>query len=92
MRRKIVFQTKFWRSKALCSVSVIPLPTLKLFCLHDFRQAGLSQRVDCLASRWEVALSVFLKDTAMRYRIGSRTKVLQLFDCLPTEPRRRQFK
>jgi len=26
-------------------------PTLKLFCLHVFRQAGSPQRVDCLAPK-----------------------------------------
>jgi len=45
-------------------------PTQTLFCLHVFRQAGPSQRVDCLAPKWETALSVFPKDTATRYRIG----------------------
>jgi len=54
-------------------------PTLKLLCLHVFRQAGSPQREDCLALRWEIALSVFPKDTATRYSIGSRTKVLQPF-------------
>jgi len=51
--------------------------TQKLFCLHVFRQAGPSQRVDCLALRWETALSVFPRDIATRYRIGSRTKISQ---------------
>jgi len=51
--------------------------TQKLFCLHVFRQAGPGppQRVDCLAPKWETALSVFPKDPATRYRIGSQTKV-----------------
>jgi len=31
-----------------------------------------------LAPKWETALSVFPKDTAMRYRIGSRTKFRNL--------------
>jgi len=39
-------------------------PTQKLFC-------GPPQRVDCLAPKWETALSVFPKNTATRYRIGS---------------------
>jgi len=52
-------------------------PTQKLLCLHVFRQAGPPQRVDCLAPKWEIALSVFPKDTATCYRIGSRTKVAQ---------------
>jgi len=34
-------------------------PTQKLFCLHVFCQAGLPQRVDYLAPRWEIVLSVF---------------------------------
>jgi len=34
-------------------------PTEKLLCLHVFRQAGPSQRVDCLAPKWETKLSVF---------------------------------
>jgi len=55
-------------------------PTQQLFCLHDFRQAGLPQRVDCLAPRRKTALSVFPKDIATRYLIGSQTKVSQLFD------------
>jgi len=38
-------------------------PTQKLHCLHVFRQAGPLQRVDCLAPKWETALSVFSKDT-----------------------------
>jgi len=54
-------------------------PTQKLLCLHVFRQAGPSQRVDCLAPKWEIALSVFLKNVATRYLIGSRTKVSQPF-------------
>jgi len=45
-----------------------------------FRQAGTPQGVDWLAERWEIALSVFPKDTATRYRIGSRIKVSQPFD------------
>jgi len=53
-------------------------PTQKLLCLHDFRQAGPSQRVDCLLPRWEIALTVFPKNTASCYRIGSPIKVLQL--------------
>jgi len=69
--------------------------TQKLFCLHVFRQAVPPQRVDCLAPRWETALSVFPKDTATRYRIGSRIKVSQPFDylpgALPTESRRHLF-
>jgi len=48
---------------APCSVSVVPLQH-KLFCLHVFRQAGPPLRQDCLAPRWETALSVFPKDTA----------------------------
>jgi len=47
----------------LCSVSAIPLQHIKLFCLHVFRQSGTQQRVDCLDPRWELALSVFPKDT-----------------------------
>jgi len=64
-------------------------PTQKLFCLHVFRQIGPPQRVDCLAPKWETALSVFTKDTATRYRIGSRTSFRLLAAPLPTEPRRR---
>jgi len=37
-----------------------------------FRMAGQPQRVDCLVLRRETALSVFPKDTATCYRIGSR--------------------
>jgi len=37
-------------------------PIQKLLCLHVCRQAGPTQRVDCLAPRWETALSVFPKD------------------------------
>jgi len=48
--------------------------------LHVFRQAGPPQWEDCLAPRWETALRVFPKDTAMRYRIRSRTNVSQPFD------------
>jgi len=58
-------------------------PTQKLFCMHVFRQAGPPLRVDCLAPKCETALSVFSKDTATRYRIGSRTKILQPFDYYP---------
>jgi len=54
-------------------------PTQKLFCLHVFRHAGPPQRVDCLALKWETALSVFPKDTATRYRIWSRTEVSKTF-------------
>jgi len=61
-------------------------PTQKLFYLYVFRQAGPPQRVDCLAQRWELGLSVFPKDTATRYRIVSRTKVLQPFDYYPGAP------
>jgi len=56
------------------------IPTQKLFCLHVFRQDGPPQRVDCLAPKWETALSVFPNDTATRYRIGSRSKVSQPLD------------
>jgi len=45
--------------------------TQKLLCLYVFRQVGPPQRTDCLAPKWETALSVFLKDTATRYCIGS---------------------
>jgi len=55
----------------LCTVSVIPLPTNKLFCLHVFRQDGPPQRADYLASRWEIPLNVFAMDTATCLRIGS---------------------
>jgi len=57
-------------------------PTQKLFCLHVFHQAGPPQRVVCLASKWKIALSVFLKsqDIATRYHIGSRIKVSQPYD------------
>jgi len=52
-------------------------------------QNGSPPRVDCLAPRRKIAISVFPKDTATRYRIGSRTKVSQPFDyshgALPTE-------
>jgi len=41
-----------------------------MLCLHVFCQARPPQRVDCLASKWETALSVFPKDTATRYRIA----------------------
>jgi len=63
-------------------------------CLQVFRQAGPPQRIDCLASRWETALSVFPKDTATHYHIGDRSKVSQPFDYklgiyVATEPRRR---
>jgi len=64
----------------LYSVSVILLPTQKLFCLQVFHQAGPLQQVDYLAPRWETALSVFPKDTATCYHIRSRTEVLQPFD------------
>jgi len=36
-------------------------PTQKLFCLQVLRQAGSPQRVDCLAQRWETALSPYYK-------------------------------
>jgi len=35
--------------------------TQKLLWLHAFRQAEPPQRVDCLAPKWETALSVFPK-------------------------------
>jgi len=38
------------------------------------------QREDCLPPRWETALSVFPKNIAMRYRIGSRTIGRQTLD------------
>jgi len=49
--------TSFELDVLQCSVSYHTTPTQKLFCLHVFRQAG-PQRVDCLAPRWETALSV----------------------------------
>jgi len=63
--------------------------------LNVFCQAGTPQRVDCLASRWEIALSVFPKDVTTHYRIGSRTKVSQSFVTSSalyqtSQPRRRQ--
>jgi len=51
----------------------------KIFCLNAFRQAGPPRRVDCLAPK-KIALSVFPKDTATRYHIGSRTKASEPFD------------
>jgi len=48
--------------------------------LHAFRQAELPQRINCLAPRWEIALSIISKNAATRYRIRSRTKVSQPFD------------
>jgi len=69
-------------------------PTQKLFCLHVFRQAGPSQQVDFLALGWEIALSVFPKDRATRYRIESQdfATFRLLAVALPTELRRRQKK
>jgi len=78
--KKLRGVTSFEPHVVLCSVSVKPLQRQKLFCLYVFRQAGPPQRVNCLAPRWKTALSVFLKNTATRYRIGSRTKVSQTFD------------
>jgi len=81
----------------VCSVSVIPLHTQKLFSLHIFRLARPPQRVDCLTPRWETALSVFPKHTAMRYCIESRTKGFATFRLLvrrlylPTEIRLRHI-
>jgi len=49
--------------------------TQKLFSLHVFRQDGPQQRIDCLALRWEITLSIFTKDTTTRYHIESRNKV-----------------
>jgi len=67
---------------------VIPLQ-LKLFLFARFSPP---RRVECLAPRREIALSVFAKNTATCYRIGSRTKVSQPFDyhpgAQPTEKRR----
>jgi len=39
----------------LCSAT--PLQQ-KLFCLHIFRQAGLPQRVDCMALRWKIVEAI----------------------------------
>jgi len=41
-------QSSSFEPDVLCSVSVIPLQ-YRTCCLHVFRQAGPSQRVDCLA-------------------------------------------
>jgi len=57
-------------------------PTQKLFCLHDFRQAGPPQQIDCLASKIRKPLSVFPKDTATRYRIGSKNQGFATFRLL----------
>jgi len=59
----------------VCSVSVIPLQH-RSCSLHTFCQDGPPQRIDCLAPRWEITLSV-------RYCIGNRTKVSQPFDYQP---------
>jgi len=48
-------------------------------CLSQFHQDGPPQQADCLAPRWETALSVFPKDIAMRYRIGIQIEVLPPF-------------
>jgi len=38
-----------------------------------FVRLGHHLLVDCLATRWKIALYVFSKDTATRYRIGNRS-------------------
>jgi len=48
-------------------VSVIPLQHRSLFYLHVFRQYRLLQRIVCLAPRYEITLSDFLKERAIRY-------------------------
>jgi len=48
----------------------VTTPTQKLLSLHIFRQAGSPQRVDCLAPKWEIALSVFPQDKAMSAKMA----------------------
>jgi len=62
--------TSFEPNVVLCSVSVISLQHRSCSVCWS-RQARPPQRVDCLAPRWKTALSVFPKDTAAHYRIGS---------------------
>jgi len=49
-------------------------------CLSYHSEKGPPQRIDCLAPRWEKALSLFPKDTATNHLIGNQTKVSQPFD------------
>jgi len=60
------------------SASVLLLQHKELFCLHVFSLAGPLRRVKGLARKWEISLSVFPKDTAMRYHIMNRTMVCNL--------------
>jgi len=57
----------------VCSVSVAT-PKKTLFCLYVFRHRHHNIGIDCLALRWEIALSVLPKDIATCYRIENRTK------------------
>jgi len=61
----------------VCSVSVIPLQhKSSSVCMSFVRLGPTTGRL--LRPRWEIALSVFLKDTGTRYRIGSRNKFRNL--------------
>jgi len=64
----------------LCSVSVIPLQHRSCSICMSFRQAGPPKRVRLLDSKVGSRINRLSQGTATRYRIGSRTKVLQPFD------------
>jgi len=64
-------------TRVVCSLSYYSNTEAVLFACF---LSGPPQWVDCLVPRWEVVLSVFCKDTATCYRIGSRIKVSKLFD------------
>jgi len=53
--------TSSFEPDVICSASCHTTPTLKLFRLHVFHQAGSPQPVYRLAPSWEIALSVFPK-------------------------------
>jgi len=62
---------------ALCLSRHSNTETVLIACLS---QAEPPQRVNCLAPRWEIVLSVFPKDTATRYLIESKANVSKPFE------------
>jgi len=62
---------------ALCLLYHSNTEAALFVCLSS---SWVTTNVDCLAPKRETALRVYPKDTATRYRIGSRTKVSKPFD------------
>ena len=84
-----MFQNKKLKRNATCAIAEVALrfallialcpPLFFGFSLHVFRQAGLPQRVDCLA-QIETCVKCLSKNTATHCQLENRTRGQQPFD------------